>query len=544
MSGASLWTVLVLFVSGCTASHYQRAADREAYRIIQDANRHVFGRTNVFTIDTRYSARRPQDIPPLEIIEDRTQTNRRVLNLTEALDLAVQNSREYQAQKEQLYLTALSLTGARYEFTPIFLANSTGQIEGSPDGSDVGSLRSRIGVSQLFKTGGTLSVALANDLLRYFAGRPPGVSRNSAIDLISVDLAQPLLQGFGQNDPRVESLTQAERNVVYAIRSFSYYQQQFAVNVVSDYFSLLSRKQEVRNNYTNYLRRVDLTKFTEARAVDRVRAADVADARTAELGARIGYINSVALYQNQLDAFKLRLGLPITETVFLGDADLRQLERVELVPVNLKSDVAFALAVGKNLELLNAVDRFEDSKRKVRLAADQLKPRLNLFANASLESEAPSDYAHFDPDKVRYQVGLSLDNLVDKLPARNVYRATLVSFESQLRSLVSGLDNLRDRIDRGLRTVEQDRQNYLNLEAALEVAARRLEMNQMLLENGRVQVRDLREAQDALILAQNQVTDSVVNYLGARLDVLREVGVLTTGIEQFWLKDPLAKGGP
>ena len=99
-----------------------------------------------------------------------------------------------------------------------------------------------MGVSQLFKTGGRLSVSLANDLLRYFIGKPAGVARNSAIDTISVDLAQPLLRGFGRNDPNVENLTQAERNVVYAIRSYSQYQNQFAVNIVNDYFSLLGQK--------------------------------------------------------------------------------------------------------------------------------------------------------------------------------------------------------------------------------------------------------------------------------------------------------------
>ena len=46
------------------------------------------------------------------------------------------------------------------------------------------------------------------------------------------------------------------------------------------------------------------------------------------------------------------------------------------------------------------------------------------------------------------EIVLGIDNivfisiLVDKLPDRNNYRATLVSFESQLRSLVSSLDSL------------------------------------------------------------------------------------------------------
>jgi hypothetical protein len=168
----------------------------------------------------------------------------------------------------------------------------------------------------LLATGGRLSVSLANDLLRYFTGWSSSggnSSRDSAINVLSVNLSQPLLRGFGRNSPQVEALTQAERNVVYAIRSYTLYQHQFAIDIVNNYFSLLAQKDNVRNNYTNYLRRAYLTEYTEARAVDRERRASVDDARASEISARNGYINSVAGYLNSLASFKLRLGLPISE---------------------------------------------------------------------------------------------------------------------------------------------------------------------------------------------------------------------------------------
>jgi len=527
-------------LTGCSAAHYRRSSDQEVYRIVEQFEQQVFGKTNAFTIDTSRSGRPPEAIPAAEILEDRMATNRRVVRLSEALELAVQHSREYQTQKEQLYLTALSLSGARYEFGPKFFADSTAQVGGSPSGSQSGSVRSRVGVSQFLRTGGRLSVSLANDLLRYFVGQPVGATRDSAINTLSVDLAQPILRGFGRNDPTVESLTQAERNVVYAIRTYSLYQEQFAVNIVNDYFSLLGQKDAIRNNYTNYLRRVDTTRYVQARSVDRVRASDVDDARTAELVAYINYVNSLASYLSQLDAFKIRLGLPLSEKLYLIDADLEAVEQRGLMPVGVDQNAAFRLAVESHMDLLNAIDRFEDSKRKVRLAADQLKPGLNLFANANLASEGPDDYTNFDPDKVRYSAGVQLDLPLDRLRQRNNYRAALVSFESQLRSLSATLDNFKDRIDRGLRTLEQQRLNYLNRQATLEVARRRVDMNQTLLEAGRVAIRDVRESQDALIAAENQLTDSMVRYLQARMQLLLDMGVLRTEVETFWLVDPLA----
>jgi hypothetical protein len=50
-----------------------------------------------------------------------------------------------------------------------------------------------------------LSASLANDILRYYTGDP----RRSLISILTVNLSQPLLRGFGRNNPLVENLTQA-----------------------------------------------------------------------------------------------------------------------------------------------------------------------------------------------------------------------------------------------------------------------------------------------------------------------------------------------
>lgn len=559
---ASCWPVsriagLVLatfLLAGCSAKHYRRAADREVYGILQAYEQQVLGETNAFTVDTRYSHREPKEIPPSEIIADRTATNRRVINLEQALQLAVQHSREYQTEKERLYLEALSLTGARYEFTPQFIADSTAQLEGfqstvtqTRDGEarrvDThtlrGSVGSQLGVSQLLKTGGQISLALGNDLVRYFTGKPDGIARNSAINVLSVNLSQPLQAGFGINSPLVEALTQSERDVVYAIRTFSVYQEQFAVDTVNAYFDLLTLKDIVRNNYRNYTNRVEFTVYLNARAVDRERKSNVDDARTAELSARTSYINSLANYMTQLDAYKIRLGLPIAEDLYLDDRDLDQLINAGLPQVNLSREAAFKLALENQLEILNAIDRFEDSKRKVRIAADQLRAELGLFSNASLSSEGPDDYSNFDPDKVRYTAGVRLNLPIDRLRQRNNYRATLISFESQIRSLGLVLDNYKNRIDRGLRTIEQARLNYLNGLESLNVATRRVENNSMLLEAGRATPRDLREAQDSLIDAENNLSVLYASYLAARLGLMVNIGVIEIEPALFWLQDPL-----
>jgi outer membrane protein TolC len=529
----------VVLLAGCSSQYYHKQADDEVYGIIQSVESQVFGHTNEFSIDTRYSERSFRLILPDEIIEDRTVTNQRVLSLESAMGLAVQSSREYQTEKERLYLTALGLTGNRYEFTPRFFNSAVGMgYQGDANGQSSGFVQPRMSVGQFFKTGGNLSVELANSLLRYYTGKPDGALSSTAINAFSVNLSQPLLRGFGKKNPQVEALTQAQRDVVYAVRDFTQYQKQFAVDIVNEYFSLLNRKTQVRNFYTNYLRRAELTGYFEARAVDRANANQVEDARSAELSARISYVTAVAGYLNQMDTFKIRLGIPVSETVYLEDSELTAVEAAGPVLTDVSREAAFALAVGKHMDILNAIDRFEDSKRKIEVRMDQLRPGLNF--NASGSADSTPNYTEFDARDIRYSVGLELDLPFDRLRERNDYRATLVSFESQLRSLQLSLDRFKQNIDGGLRSLEEARLNIVSQQAQLAVESRRVDMNAILLEAGRVQIRDVREAQDALISAQNSLTSRVVDYLRVRLQLMLDIGVLETDIDKFWLKDPLA----
>jgi outer membrane protein TolC len=536
MASGLLWALAGgIVLSGCSAAHYRKSADQQVYRTIQQVEQKIFGHTNAFTIDTAYASRKPEDIPPAELIGDRLQTNRRTLNLDEALVLAVRQNRAYQSERERLYLTALTLTGVEHQFSPQFLAGITPSVDRDSSGEVNGSMRPRASVSQMLQSGAKLGASLATDLLRYYTGDP----RSSAVSLLSVDLLQPLLRGFGPNNPAVESLTQAERNVVYAVRSYSYFQDQFALGIVNDYFGLLAQKDVIRNRYANYLSRVQSTKRLEARQ-DREKMSDVDQARQSELTAKNNYINAQATYRNSLDQFKIKLNLPLEENLFLDDGALDELKQTGMVPTPLNAEQACRQAVAKQLLILNAIDKFEDTKRKVRVAANRLKADLNIVAAASLESERPTDYANFNPDKVVAGAGVQLNLPLDRLNERNDYRAALINFEAELRTLTLALDSLLDNIERGLRTLEQRRQNYEIQKVSLQVADRRVASLTLEMQAGRTELLYLLDAQDAQLAAQNALTAALVDYQQSRLQLLLDIGALDTDTPDFWLKDHLA----
>ncbi|MEW6304140.1 MAG: TolC family protein [Verrucomicrobiota bacterium] len=521
-----------LVLAGCSASHHRKRADKEVYGVLQQKEGQLFGKTNAFSIDTRYSSRKPDDIKPPEIIEERAGEGVMTITLDDALKMAYDNNRQYQLRKETLYLTALTLTEARYVFSPQFSAGTTVSGTRETDGDKRGQVNSAVGVDQFLKTGGRLGVTLANDLLRYFTGSP----RREAVSLISMNLVQPLLRGAWA-DVAAESLTQAERDVIYEIRSFTQFQRSFAVDIVSTYFRLLRDKDTVRNQYSNYRSTVLSSERSQALAKDRLPAVQADQARQSELRAKRNYLTAVKRYQDNLDNFKITLGLPISTRVFLDDTVLADLKEIGLLPVELTDETGYRITLEHQLDLLNEIDRFEDQKRKIKVASNQLKTQLNFFANGSLESNGPTDYTTFDPGNISADVGLELDLPVNRLVQRNRYRDALIRFERQIRTFSLALDDARENVSEGLRTLKLSRQSYEIERNALELANRRVESAELLVKAGRTPIRDLLEAQDAQIASQNAVTQALVDYHVARLNLLRDLGTLRVDVDKFWLAE-------
>lgn len=528
-------------------------ADDDVYAIIQRAEARLFGEASEFSIETAYSQRDPDGVTASEIFDDRGRTGLVELDIEGSLDLAVASSRAYQDQREALYLAALNLTGEAYAFQPQLAAGATGTRSWLPEGvltdsaddaggeaadlagrlfDERGTLSSSIGVGQMLLSGADVGVNIANDLLRYYTGD----SRKSAVTVITANLFQPLLRGAGKK-VAAERLTQAQRDVVYAVRDYSHFQHQFAAGVVVDYLRLLEQKKAVFNQYANYQSSVENAEYLRARSVDRADSIEVGQAEQAELDAKSGYIASVVALRNGLDAFKIRLGLPEATDLRLDDTELDRLREGGTLPVYLSRERGFRIALANRLPLMNEIDRFEDSRRQVAVAADGLRPGLDFVVDAAVTSEEPIDYANFDFRDVETTIGLDLDLPVDRRLERNTYKAALIAFEAQLRSLGETIDTLRADIDQRIRELEQFRQEYVIQQNAVQLAEQRVEAARLQFQFGTALFRDLQDALDALVRTQNEVTRALVDYAEARLNLFVELGVLSSELPDFWLRE-------
>jgi len=471
-----------------------------------------------------------EEILSSEIIQDRMEEGTLNLDLEGALRVAVEFSREYQSDKEALYLSALSLEGAELAFFTVFSGTSTGRIDREADQDGRASLSSDGAARKAFRTGGMITASLGNDLIRYFTGDP----RRSLVNALTLNLTQPLLRGAGRSIVG-NSLLQAERNLIYQCRQHAFFQNDFAVGIVKDYFGLLGAKLNLRNNYTNYLRSVQQRKRADSRAEFLDSPFQAQLARTTELDTKNRYIGGVANYLQSLDRFKLKLGIPLSVNVYLEDADLDILRETGLPDTAIDEKEAIKVAVASYLPLLNEIDRYEDRKRNVRIKANEFLPGLDFKSDASLNWDDEENYVDFDVDDVIANSRLELDLPINRWRQRNEYRDLIIRFEAGIRTLARNLDERRNVVANGIRNLERNRNDYLISVEAEKNTKARLDEQDIRSLAGTVNPQTYIDAQNDYIRAQNAVTDALVAVLSSKLDLQVNLGVLDASQERFWL---------
>jgi len=155
------------------------------------------------------------------------------MTLAQAIELANINSRDYQTQIENAYLSALQLTFDQFQFNVRYLGLGAREPTGNlaylnvPTASDDLSFGSRFGMSQLLPTGGQWIVELANNTLWLFSGG----NETASVSVLSYSLVQPLLFGAGRKVV-LENLTLSEREVLYDLRTLARYRKLFFAETV------------------------------------------------------------------------------------------------------------------------------------------------------------------------------------------------------------------------------------------------------------------------------------------------------------------------
>jgi outer membrane protein TolC len=539
--------ICALALVGCTAKHYRRAADKEAYRLIGQKTPLVNNMETHFTIEETNQV----NLDGLAVASGtndflgdaaQSEIGARVLTLDKSLEIAVKHNRTYQNTKEQLYLTALSLSLARHQFTPIFFANGTANyaVDTFPIQNDeFTEVRSvpasgAVGVDWLIRDIGRISAAFTTDFLRYVSGDPFTLIQSQ----LAATFRRPLLRDSGFKTD-IEILTQSERDLLYAIRDFVRFRKDFSVQVASAYYDVLGFRDTARNNFLNLQSsRKAGDRTRDLAAEGRTTQTDLGRIEQQELSAESSWVNAVRSYQRALDDFKIRLGIPGDAKIVLDDHELEQL-KIHHPKVNVADAIRIALVA--RLDYQNAKDAQDDAARKVVLAADKFKPQLDFTANGTIRSPT-RDHGFPLPEVSNYQwdVGATLDLPLERTVERNNYRGALITQERARRDADLQRDQIELQIRESWRTLEQAKRNYEINEIGVKLAERRVEEQELLAEFGRAKALDQVDAQNALLSSKVQLTQALVAHTIARLQFWDNMGILYIKEDGQWedLEEP------
>ncbi len=248
--------------------------------------------------------------------------------LEDIVEVALLNSREYQTQKEILYNAALRLSLERFAYDLKF---STGgnrtaanyfhnRIDGLDDNRVT--VPSRAQVDKLLATGGSLLAQFANSVVLTFNG-----SKLEATDIAS-ELFVDLEQSVFQRDIRFESLTQAERDVIYAARRFRRFRKTLFVGLAREYYQLLIDYRNIEIQSQNYF---SLVREFQQRAEESRRGFvplfQVDQVEQNVLTGRRSLIGQCVGLEQSLDNLKISMGIPTESPINL---DLTELEGLTL----------------------------------------------------------------------------------------------------------------------------------------------------------------------------------------------------------------------
>jgi len=535
-------------LTGCKATYYRDDADREVYRLLASKHKRILGRPMHFTIDPppeealaqvmrghdpagtaataadldMAAAERGKGLPEAAGLVQ--------LTLRDVLGLATGHSRSFQREKEDLYLAILGLTGERFRWRPQWASGLDAQATDGPDADTVGA-GGDLNVSQLLACGGQFTLGLATDVLRRSTGDP----RHTAASILTAELIQPLWRGAGRLVAR-ENLTQAERNAVYAVRSFARTRKSFAVDVTSRYYRVLQQRDAVTNQWSNYQRIQQSRRDTEAVAelVGERSRLEVDQARQEELRAEANWVRAVYQYREQLDQFKIFLGLPVNAPVTLDPGEVERLRGVGLRPVAISSDRATSIAVRRRLDLLTTYDQVVDAERAVALARNGLAPDAQLRLAANVPSKPDTHAARLEFPQGTYTAGLDIDLPLQRKDERNAYREALVALDRARRSADEQRDEVTFAVRQNWRALKEAERNHRIQAASVVLAERRVAGARELLRLGEATARDLLEANEALVNAQNALTRTLIDHTLARLALWRDTELLRVGEDGVW----------
>lgn len=462
--------LLVASIAGCTRAYYRKSADREVNRLISEKAADPRWAVAPPAVQAPADSRlfdpgdpdhppMPQDDPESHKLMERVDGKRGpaawrkspgdvpstsdawmaalprdkagnvMLNLRSAVQIALKNSRDFQTEREDLYLSALDVTFERFRFDAQFSLGSAGTyttkgaIQAGKGAPRQASAITDGSVRWLSAGGGELIAGLANTLVWDFNGS----TITSASSLLNFSLVQPLLR-LGVRARVLEHLTESERRLLANVRQMEQFQHGYYIRITAGrsagegpsrggavgasglgliagtpsgtigapradgLMGLLEEQQRITNLEGNVARlRESLDQLEAAFDAGRIPSRlQVDQARQALYSGQSSMLSTLAAYQTRLDSYKMDLGLPPGLPVLVKDPLLDSLALTDKTTTEISRMLSDELEIVRNREAITDKEQLRTHLHSVleleapfrrqltQMGADLAKARRNL----------------------------------------------------------------------------------------------------------------------------------------------------------------------
>ncbi len=469
-----------------------------------------------------------------------------VLSLADSLGYAFGHARELQNAKEDLYLAALALSLERHLWTPQLVGEISsqyanyGQIRNFDHAMD---MVSSVAVQQKLPYGGEVTARVLGTLMRDLTHHLTAGETGSLV----LEARIPLLRGAGP--AAFESRYQAERDLIYAVRAFERFRRVLAVDIAGDYFNLQQLRQEIVNEEES------IKSFTSeaerARALwqtGRILQLEVQRADQDRLVAISRKIDAVEAFQSALADFKIRIGMPMEQRIDVlplgdpsagaeegaGGMETTSLEQALRMP-DVPDEEAVRVGLKYRLDLLNDLDRIDDTRRGVDIAENNLLPDLTAHGTVTMNTDS-SEFGmwNFKTDRTTSRGQLTLELPLDRYRERNDLRTALIVKRRAERAYQRSRDLVELQIRRAIRRVKQQQEALQIQMINRDVALQRREGARIRFNQGRVSNREVVDAENFLLDARNSLARAQAQVRLAILQFRRDTETLRIDDEGHW----------
>ena len=174
-----------------------------------------------------------------------------------------------------------------------------------------------------------------------------------------------------------------------------------------------------------------------------------------------------------------------------------------------------------------------DAERKVKVAADALRADLSVEGGVDYAADR-REHARSIDDATETKARIRFSLPGDRRRERNAYRRALILRDQAVRACEEDADAIKNEVRAARRALAAARVLYSNKVEAYKTACMRVEANDLFMQSGRSSMRDILEAESALLSARNALCSAVIEWWTGDLSLRTAMGSLTMGEDGKW----------